>query len=370
MDSNKQLSAFVIGPIGDRHAEEGSKEKSIYENSIEVLEYVIQPACAALDIKALRADQITKAGEINEQIFRYLRDAPIVIADLTGANPNVMYELGLRHTTGKLTFQIGEKERLPFDVTTIRTILFKRSEAGLVSAKRSLIAAIAEGLEHGTDPVSSTRVWLEVPGAEIPTHSKPADLEGEDEDEPGFLERLADMELGLADIAQTSERSFSILEEITQVVRNGTDKINAIPAAQNYSSLKLAAVNKVASELNDPAVRLSIVSQEFHRNVDRIVPGIEYLLAEAANNPEQIKDAPNFLISVYTLVAVSEEAANNAAAFADSLEHSANATRLMKRVTSSIRKSTLSMVSTFRRVAAWKPLADRVNRQNPAETSP
>ena len=40
-----------------------------------------------------------------------------MIADLTQANPNVMYELGLRHTQKKLTIQIGEAGRLPFDVT-------------------------------------------------------------------------------------------------------------------------------------------------------------------------------------------------------------------------------------------------------------
>ena len=67
----------------------------------------------------MRADGLLRAGEITEQVFRRLRDDDVVIADLTGANPNVMYELGLRHTREKVTLQVGEYGRLPFDVNVI-----------------------------------------------------------------------------------------------------------------------------------------------------------------------------------------------------------------------------------------------------------
>ena len=61
------------------------------------------PACTAFGPEAVRADMISCTGEISEQIFRELRDCTVVIADLTGANPNVMYEPGLRHNTGRVT---------------------------------------------------------------------------------------------------------------------------------------------------------------------------------------------------------------------------------------------------------------------------
>jgi hypothetical protein len=72
---------------------------------------------------------MSRQGEIPEQVVRELRDADVVIADPTDADPNVMHELGLRHTTDKLTIQIGERGRLPFDVSTIRTIQFVRTES-------------------------------------------------------------------------------------------------------------------------------------------------------------------------------------------------------------------------------------------------
>jgi hypothetical protein len=64
-------------------------------------------------LNPIRAGHISDSGEITEQIFRHLRDDDVVIADLTGANANVMYELGLRHTINKLTIQVGEFRRLP-----------------------------------------------------------------------------------------------------------------------------------------------------------------------------------------------------------------------------------------------------------------
>jgi hypothetical protein len=86
-------TCFVIGPIGDRLAPVGTDERRRYEEAEELWEYVIAPACEAVGLTAERADKIANPGEITEQIFTLLRDAEVVVADLTGGNPNVMYEL-------------------------------------------------------------------------------------------------------------------------------------------------------------------------------------------------------------------------------------------------------------------------------------
>src|SRR5205823_2372914 len=104
----RDVSCFVIGPIGDKDAPVNSEARLAYEDAIQVFEEVIQPACQGFGIAPRRADHIDRPGEIPEQVFRELRDAHLVIADLTGGNANALYELGLRHTTGKLTIQLGE----------------------------------------------------------------------------------------------------------------------------------------------------------------------------------------------------------------------------------------------------------------------
>lgn len=111
---------LVIGPIGDRDAPINTEPHRIYEDSIEVFEQVIEPACEARGLSAIRADKIRRPGEIPEQVYVLLRDCPLVIADVTGGNPNVFYELGLRHTVDLPSIQLGEKGRLPFDVDVFR----------------------------------------------------------------------------------------------------------------------------------------------------------------------------------------------------------------------------------------------------------
>src|SRR5437899_1697100 len=109
-----EVKCFVIGPIGDRNAPPGSPDRQRYEDALEVFESVIRPACEMLGLDPVRADKIATPGEITEQVCRHLRDDDVVVADVTDANPNVMYELGLRHTRDLLTIQIGEEARLPF----------------------------------------------------------------------------------------------------------------------------------------------------------------------------------------------------------------------------------------------------------------
>lgn len=110
------IECLVIGPIGDRLAEHGSPEREIYERSLAVLVEVIEPACKQFGIDPIRSDGISAPGDIPEQILRLLYEAGMVIADITGGNPNVMYELGLRHTRDLCTIMIAENERTPFDV--------------------------------------------------------------------------------------------------------------------------------------------------------------------------------------------------------------------------------------------------------------
>ena len=151
-----EYRCLVIGPIGSSLAPIGSAEHTVYTEAIEVLGTVIEPAASLFGIGPVRADRIRKPGEIPDQLYRALRDWELVIADLTDANPNVMYELALRHLTGKCTIAISEYKRLPFDVQHIRTEQFVRTEAGLIAGRGRLVEALQAVLESGCDELSVT----------------------------------------------------------------------------------------------------------------------------------------------------------------------------------------------------------------------
>lgn len=125
--------AFVISPIGEPNS-------PTRRRADQILNHVIEPVVSELGYKSVRADKISKPGVITSQIISHLLDDPLVIADLTGQNPNVFYELAVRHTVKKPIIQmIQEGERIPFDVSTTRTIQINHQDLDSVDkAKKEL----------------------------------------------------------------------------------------------------------------------------------------------------------------------------------------------------------------------------------------
>jgi hypothetical protein len=83
-------TAFIIAPIGDEKSETRKR-------SDQILKYIIEPVVSDLGFEPVRADKIAKPGMITTQIIEHIISDALVIADLTDHNPNVMYELALRH---------------------------------------------------------------------------------------------------------------------------------------------------------------------------------------------------------------------------------------------------------------------------------
>ncbi len=107
---------FYISPIG----EEGSEHRS---HADLFLGSIVEPALEEFKLKVIRADKIGKAGMITAQILGYIIKSKLVIADLSYHNPNVFYELSLRHACRLPTVQIIRKsDRIPFDLEQFRTI--------------------------------------------------------------------------------------------------------------------------------------------------------------------------------------------------------------------------------------------------------
>lgn len=113
----REAICFVVCPIGDT----GSETR---RRSDQMLRHIIKPIAERFDYKVIRADEIGIPGSISLQLIEMLISADLVIADLTNHNPNVFYELGVRHAFGKPFVQIAEEDetKLPFDIADLRTI--------------------------------------------------------------------------------------------------------------------------------------------------------------------------------------------------------------------------------------------------------
>ena len=88
-----------------------------------ILASLVEPAIEELDLHVIRADGIDRPGVITAQVIEHIAKARLVVADLSFHNPNVFYELALRHATGKPTVHlIRTQDRIPFDIDQFRTI--------------------------------------------------------------------------------------------------------------------------------------------------------------------------------------------------------------------------------------------------------
>src|SRR5687768_8147319 len=84
--------AFVVMPFGSKPGVDGQMI-----NFNRVYDEYIRPALTAAEPEPFRADQEMRAGDIRTDMFQELLVADLVVADLTIDNPNVWYELGVRH---------------------------------------------------------------------------------------------------------------------------------------------------------------------------------------------------------------------------------------------------------------------------------
>jgi len=81
----------------------------------------IKPVLKDLQIESVRANDYYTTHEIMKDIWNRINNCHFAIADLTGRNSNVMYELGITHTIGKDVVLISQNdEDVPFDLRHIR----------------------------------------------------------------------------------------------------------------------------------------------------------------------------------------------------------------------------------------------------------
>jgi len=139
---------FYIAPIGESESEQ-RKHSDLFLGSI------IEPALEEFGLKVVRADQIGKPGMITKQVIEYILKARLVIADLSFHNPNVFYELSLRHACCLPTVHVIRScEKIPFDLEQFRTIQIDVS---------SIYALVPNLQTHKAEIASQVRAVLKDP---------------------------------------------------------------------------------------------------------------------------------------------------------------------------------------------------------------
>ncbi|MED3540648.1 hypothetical protein ABEX53_31565 [Bacillus toyonensis] len=149
---NKDKTCFIITPIGD-------DQSDIRRAADGVIDAVIIPALVymGLDEDNIKvAHRMPSPGSINKQVITSVLECDLAIANLTNLNPNVMYELAIRHAARKPVIQICQKgTRLPFDITEERTIFYTNDMAGVIELNNNFKEMVAEAIgdEEPDNPI-------------------------------------------------------------------------------------------------------------------------------------------------------------------------------------------------------------------------
>lgn len=148
---------------------------------------VYKPAIEAADLVPKRADDLYRPSTIINDIWTYTKKAKIILADLSGKNPNVFYELGLAHALTKPAILVTESiDDVPFDLRALRVIEYrKNSPFWGQELQKAITTAIREVIASPLDSVLPA--FLKIKESEKP---KPVS-----ESEKAILELRRDVDL-------------------------------------------------------------------------------------------------------------------------------------------------------------------------------
>lgn len=117
---------FVVMPFGMKPRNDGTDRTYNFDK---VYRVIIQRAISNVGMQPIRADETEGSRVVHADMFKDLRDRPVVLVDLSLLNPNVLYELGIRHVmspTGTVLMANEETvKKLPFDIALSRTIAYR-----------------------------------------------------------------------------------------------------------------------------------------------------------------------------------------------------------------------------------------------------
>ena len=238
MTEENKKTCFVIAPIGE-------PESETRRRSDQVLRHIIRPAVEPLGYAATRADEIAKPGIITSQVIQRVVDDHLVIADLTDWNPNVFYELAIRHAIAKPFVQVMKLgEEIPFDVAGTRTVFIDLQDPDNVANAKLEISEQIKALEISPSdletPITVSIDLQRLRGSEKPDEQLIA----------GLLATLAESRRGEG---QNIETLSAKLDEIGRSVRAPYGRVRSTQAR---------LIRSIVSE-NDSAYAFVVVLSGF-----------------------------------------------------------------------------------------------------------
>ena len=212
---------FVIMPIADMAGYEAGHFSRVYE-------FIFKPAIIAAGLIPIRADEVRKTNYIVVDVLRKILESDIVLCDISGRNPNVLFELGIGQAFNRPVCIVKDDitERV-FDIQGLRDTEFNTSLR--IDTVRKAVAEISQSLRETLSPtehdINSLVELLSIKPASLPS-KKPLGEESS---------------IILAAINGLSEKVLRLERDISRTVGEPTTDLVRIKRPKDSIEIRLGA---------------------------------------------------------------------------------------------------------------------------------
>ncbi len=347
--------AFVIMP----HAPEFDAIYSMF----------IREALTAANLVVTRSDDIQDQANILSGIVAEIGRSDIVVADLTGANPNVFYELGLSHAMEKRTVLLTQDiNDVPFDLKSYRMLVYGTHFADVIRVKQQLTelaTGVLSGKIRAGNPVTD---FLPKETAARPAPSAYLeDIDQEPVDDRGVLDHAEALEKGYLDLTGVANNVASEIAALNAAVERSTTAIQR--ARVKHDSKATVIIRAIARELANRV-------QEFSKKISDANDEYQLILWETENSLEFLvrtqlsldsDDQASFVQQLAQLAGVQQAgnvARNMFTEFAQSIDDvpplERELTRSLRRASAEVRRMADNMEQTVASISRAIEVAERL----------
>jgi hypothetical protein len=232
VNEEKKEKCFIIMPISDQGDYPAGHFTKVYEQ-------IIKPSVEEVGYEAYRVDENTICDTIMNKIFSAIQECSMAVCDLSGRNPNVLYELGLRQAYDKPVVLIqDDKTEKIFDVSGISTVFYKsaRLYEDVIEARENIKKAILSTREGKTNTLAKV---MKVNAADFSNTEVSQDdktnimLEGIYNEIRGLKNRERENYLNSITVRSGSNNNINVLNESSNLI-----KISIIVKYKDYETIK------------------------------------------------------------------------------------------------------------------------------------
>ena len=302
---------------------------SFDEHSGPVYSDFLKPVLEGAGFEVNRADDFESQQNILQDILRGITTSDLIIADLTGNNPNVFYELGLAHALRIPVILATESiEEVPFDLRSYRVLEYSRDFNRIGEARdrlsRYATAFLAAELPIGS-PVTDFLRDNPLPeqgfasGARSPDGGDldtvagefgqpPVGVQPTDTDQRGFLDHLVDVNEGYNRVTDVTLTLGDSMQNLSGHISTATGEIAQITANPNSSSASAAVTvcRRLARRIESFAADVSVANVVFNSVLDDTGESLELLVSTARESVDA--DDPHYAENIMELRNLLEQA--------------------------------------------------------------